>query len=115
MTTEEVLNTKQAMEYLGMGEMHLKNLCRQGKIENLGKQPVNGTKTLGWKFTKAQLDAYKATARTGVGKRADGRNKYAGHFSTEELAAVQEFLKSKKFLELQRANQPKAKTPKAEK
>jgi len=106
-------NITAAAALLGIKPFHMHELllAKSGKPARIPAQKalIPGTKTQRWIVKGADLIKYDETRKSGVGQRADGRNKYTIHCSAEELAKVQEFLKTLKGVEIKRANPPKTK------
>ena len=84
----EVMDRKAAATYLGVGTFHVGELIRKGKFPNAEKLPIAGRKTVKWFIPKDELDAYKDTRQSGVGKRADGRTKYTIYLTPAEFATA---------------------------
>ena len=106
-----VMDRKAAAEYLGVGSFHVGELIRKGKFPNAEKLPIEGRKTVKWFIPKDELDAYKATRQSGVGKRADGRTKYTIYLTPNELELLMDAAANKDadtFPPIVRANPPKA-------
>jgi hypothetical protein len=73
------------------------------------KELIPGTKTQRWVVKGSELIKYAETRKSGVGQRADGRNKYTIHLTAEELAKVQKFLGTLPEVKIARANPSKSK------
>ncbi len=109
----KVMDRKAAAQYLGVGSFHVGELIRKGKFPNAAKQPIPGRKTVKWFIPVEELDAYKSTRQSGVGKRADGRTKYTIYLTSEELELLLSACENKDadtFPPIVRANPPKATT-----
>ena len=104
----KVLDRKAAAEYLGVGSFHVGELIRKGKFPNAAKQPIEGRKTVKWFIPIKELDAYKDTRQSGVGKRADGRTKYTIYLTPQEFDSIQSAVESVGCPPIARANPPKA-------
>lgn len=105
-----VLDRKDAAQYLGVGTFHVGELIRKGKFPNATKVNIEGRKTLKWVIPVEELDAYKDTRQSGVGKRADGRTKFTIYLTPKELNAIQSAVESVGCPPIVRANPPKSQT-----
>ena len=104
-----VMDRKEAAEYLGVGSFHVGELIRKGKFPNAEKLPITGRKTVKWFIPKDELDAYKSTRQSGVGKRADGRTKYTIYLTPAEMDAITPAVDSVGCPPITRANPGKSK------
>lgn len=91
--TTKVYDIKSGAVYLGCDEMYLRKLIRDGKIKTNLVQ-IAGTKIWKHEIAEEELKGWKERARTHT-SRTDGRNKYTVYANAQEIAAMQEWLKSK--------------------
>jgi hypothetical protein len=84
-------------------------LIRKNKFPGAEKRTIEGRKTQKWWIPVEELDAYKATRQSGVGKRADGRTKYTIYLTPAEFEAIQPSVEEVGCPPIVRANPPKVK------
>lgn len=113
----KVMDRKDAATFLGVGSFHVGELIRKGKFPGAEKLPIEGRKTVKWFIPTSELQAYKDTRQSGVGKRADGRTKLTLYATPEELVHINKILGTSNVLEdlppIVRANPPKSKAAKS--
>lgn len=90
MTTYSI---RQAAEKLGLGEMRVRTLLREGRLEGT-KAPIEGSDVQAWHVTEDAIEAYLANKSSGgsTGARNLSQRTYKIKVPTEHNAAVAEFL-----------------------
>ena len=108
-TAPKLYNLESAAAYLGIKRFHMHELVVKGKVPAVKQAHPEFPKIIRWVVTQEALDTYKATRKQGVGKRADGRNKFTIHLTVEELVKVQAALKDLPGVQIARSNPGKSK------
>jgi hypothetical protein len=103
------VNTIQAAELIGMTELRLKTLVREGRGPAGAQKDEKGH----WRFTPAAVKEWAANRPARKGGGGDGRRKAYVRVNDEEFQVVSAALKST-GLELKYANKPKPKGEQAE-
>lgn len=91
----DMLTIKEAAEYLGISEMRVRTLVREGRLEGAEMQQVKDTSVKRWVIPVEGLDLYSETKGTfGGGSRAGGKAWIVRVEGPEPFAALETFCKN---------------------